>query len=253
MKLTPITSGDIDVTTPQWSPTGTAIAFLGNVPSLPPSWYPVIFEDPSDTPKVITRTQYKFDGQGWFDKARLQVFVVSPDGGQLKQLTHEATGVFHPTWTSERSVPLGSMAWSHDGRRIAFVMSTSQDEERDARCDIWTVEVESGALTRISPNDGLYGCPAWSPDDQQLAFAGSRLPKKGGANVNLWHALAAGSTESTKLDAAGMCIGTGLMSDSGAPGAAQVLWNEEGIYFGAASTEACRSGTLPTSNNLRKP
>ena len=166
-QLTQLTTGDQVVSTPLWSPTDDTIAFLGRVPSLPPPWHPVVFDDPSDTPKVITRAQYKFDGLGWFDTSRSQVFVVSSGGGEPRQLTHEPTGVFHPTWTSERGVPLGSMAWSHDGRRLAFVMSTNEDEERDGRCDVWAVEVASGTLTRVSPHDGLYGCPAWSPDDQQ--------------------------------------------------------------------------------------
>ena len=244
-KLTQITDGQVGVSSPLWSPSGDTIAFLGRVPSIPAPWRPVPFDDSSDLPKVITRAQYKFDGLGWFDQARNQVFVVALDGAAPRQLTMEPTGVFHPTWTSERGVPLGSLAWSHDGHRLAFVMSTDEDEARDGRCDIWTVAIDSGQLTRISPNDGLYGCPAWSPDDEYLAFAGTRLPKKGGANANLWRASASGSDTTRQLNVADICVGSGLMSDSGAPGAAQVVWLDDGIYFGAGERGSVQLWRVP--------
>ena len=225
-----ITSGEHPVSGPCWSPDGTRLAYLSRVPSLPAPWRPVDFDDPSDAPKVITRARYKFDGMGWFDQSRSQVFVVSADGGAPRQLTHGATGVFHPIWTAERGMPLGGPAWSHDGTRLAFVTSTEDDERRDGRCDVWTVQVDSGAMARVTPNDGLYGCPAWSPDDRSLAVVGTQLPKLGGANAVLWTVAATGGALTAIRDG-DLCVGAGLMSDTGAPGRAQPEWIESTIYF----------------------
>lgn len=113
-EATQLTDDAFPASRPLWSPDGANIAYISKVPSVPAPWLPVSFDDPSDTPRVITRDCYKFDGANWFNETRNQLFVVPATGGESRQLTHGKPGIFNPIWTSERRVPLGGASWSHD-------------------------------------------------------------------------------------------------------------------------------------------
>jgi TolB protein len=66
------------------------------------------------------------------------------------------------------SQPIMSPAWSHDGKRIAYVSF----EKVLPRIYIQTVS--TGERELISSYPGINGAPAWSPDDQTLALALSK-------------------------------------------------------------------------------
>jgi Tol biopolymer transport system component len=78
-----------------------------------------------------------------------EIFVMNAAGGRSVNLTRNACDEYAP-------------AWSHDGRRIAFVCRNSVVVMRDDGRGRRTV-----LRLRKSPDD-----LAWSPDDRQLAFAG---------------------------------------------------------------------------------
>jgi serine/threonine-protein kinase len=56
---------------------------------------------------------------------------------------------------------------SPNGRFVALHLQGDQN-------DVWVADVERGALTRISFNDGEDETPAWSPDGRTVAWASSR-------------------------------------------------------------------------------
>ncbi len=64
--------------------------------------------------------------------------------------------------------PIMSPAWSHDGKRIAYVSF----EKIMPRIYIQTIA--SGQRQLISDYPGINGAPAWSPDDKTLALALSK-------------------------------------------------------------------------------
>ena len=160
---------------PIWSPDGATIAFLCRVPSVPEPVHNVEYKDDADKPKIITRGKYKYDGEGFFDHTRKQLFVVPAAGGEARQLTSGTMGV-------------GQIAWSPDGTSIAFASNRGENEDHEGLTDIWAANVASGELTQVTPHNGQYGSPAWSPDSASLAFVGHPLPAKGGANDRLWTA-----------------------------------------------------------------
>ena len=56
---------------------------------------------------------------------------------------------------------------SPNGRFLALHLQGDQN-------DVWVADIERGALTRISFNDGEDETPAWSPDGRTIAWASSR-------------------------------------------------------------------------------
>ncbi len=86
------------------------------------------------------------------DLGIVQLFTVSPNGGQPVQVTHD-------TWSVA-----SSFSWSVDGRRIAYVADAS----------VCVVDVASGASTRLT--DRTIPVPprpeacVFSPDGRRIAF-----------------------------------------------------------------------------------
>src|SRR5919109_650558 len=93
----------------------------------------------------------------WSDRAfggRAQVFVMSPDGTGLRQLTR---GPERDTQAS----------WSPDGRRVSFVRVRSED----AAPSIWVVAADGGRAHRVAAG----GSAAWAPNRKRLAVGGFGL------------------------------------------------------------------------------
>jgi dipeptidyl aminopeptidase/acylaminoacyl peptidase len=60
---------------------------------------------------------------------------------------------------------VGGLALSPDGRRIAVAIIEG------GRRNVWTIDVERGTRTKITPDLGWAGRPAFSPGGTQIAFA----------------------------------------------------------------------------------
>jgi len=152
-KVAPFTSGPKNDTSPRWSPDGSKVAFLSER-----------------------------------NEDKTQIFLISLDGGEARQLTFRKDGVGEPVW-------------SPDGKRIAFSAvsspngsSDSKEEKSDVRvitniryklngkgflpehkAQILVVDVETGAVTQVTHGD--YDCrePRWSPDGKSIAFISARF------------------------------------------------------------------------------
>src|SRR5258708_36049241 len=60
-------------------------------------------------------------------------------------------------------------AWSPDGKKLALTLST-----REGNLDIYTLDLPSQALTRITDDPGLDTEPQWSNDRRGLYFTADR-------------------------------------------------------------------------------
>lgn len=64
--------------------------------------------------------------------------------------------------------PIMSPAWSHDGRKLAYVSFENK------RAEIYVANVMTGERRKVSNFPGINGAPAWSPDDRRLALVLSK-------------------------------------------------------------------------------
>ena len=87
--------------------------------------------------------------------ARGDVFSVPVEHGVTRNLTHSSSA-------HDREV-----AWSNDGRRLAYVSDRSGEEELYVQGQDGTTDAQ--ALT--SGSAGRYLAPRWSADDKRIAFA----------------------------------------------------------------------------------
>lgn len=99
------------------------------------------------------RSQIAFGSQVGGD--HWELWVMNADGTKPRFL---ATGV----------VAKGHREWSHDGTRIVFAATVEGDRA------IFSVEVASGRLARLTQSAGHDADPSWSPDDSHIAFSSAR-------------------------------------------------------------------------------
>lgn len=132
VQLTNAALPSVDVA-PAWSPDGTEIAFTRAAPTAG-----------SDDP-------------------RAGIYVVSPEGGEPRKLTDDAS----------------DPGWSPDGKRIAF---TSFRDGFGRTCfhecgisgEVYVLDIESGETRRLTESEANDSSPAWSPDGRLIAFTSDR-------------------------------------------------------------------------------
>ncbi len=166
-----------------WSPDGRRLAFTAEVD--PPRFLvgPVDRVDArtsSDTPspraRRITRTDWRWDGEGHLDRWSHLFVVDAAPGARPRQVTQGDSGVSH-------------IAWHPDGRTIAFSADRGEEPDLRPRTTIWAVDVDmfadgvapSGAATGAEPREimapgGWATNPAYSPDGLWLAAIGLLEP-----------------------------------------------------------------------------
>jgi len=153
---TRLTAGPGQDALPRWSPDGRSLAFASDRAAT------------SDDPKK---------------RKPKNVFVLSLDGGEARQLT-----------TGEEDC--GELAWSPDGKRLAFTRKDAKP--KDAKDDdirvwdklryktdegflldgrrkrVWIIDVGSGEARRLTDGDWDDGAPSWSPDGSLIALVSNR-------------------------------------------------------------------------------
>ena len=141
-----------------WAPDGRRIAFCALVGTSGEDEGLHAASGRIPRPRVVTRAQYKADGQGYTFDRRHQVFVLILADGRIAQLTHE---------DAEHAGP----AWSPDGRRLAFVRARAGVGDYSL-FDLWCMDAGGGTQRQLSREIGRAVAPAWSPDGAWIACLG---------------------------------------------------------------------------------
>ena len=101
---------------------------------------------------------------------RIAYVLVQRNPGQPAHYTLQVADMdgYNPKPLLTSNQPIMSPAWSHDGKRIAYVSFENVTPR------IYIQNVINGNREVISQFPGINGAPAWSPDNTQLALALSK-------------------------------------------------------------------------------
>ncbi len=183
---------------PKWSPDGRRVAFLSN------------------------RSGLRRGRRG----APMQLWVVTPDGGEPRQLTSFEAGVSQP-------------AWSADGRTLAFVTRGSLEQPEgekppdiivreiarpkykydglgffDGYAHVWTVSADGGPPTRLTRGDFDHEWPVWLSEGAEIAFVTTRAPEADFSLVrDLWAAEVPMGRLRQITHSSGPCLGPAVSPD----------------------------------------
>ena len=148
----------------RWSPDSKYIAFNRAVDSktsltihMPPrpegaSW--------TESPKVVERPVYRRDRRGYVDDSYSHLFVVSADGGAVRQLTDG-------DWNHS------SAEWTADGKELVFSSLRVEDADLQWRhSEIYSVSVEDGTIRQLTDRYGVDYNAIPSPDGRHIAYLG---------------------------------------------------------------------------------
>ena len=152
-----------------WSPDGTRLGFVMNVESKV-SWPIKMPRAPEgarwvETPRIVERLDYRQDGTGFDDDVYRHIFVVPATGGTPRQLTD---GSWHHN----------GVEWTPDSKQILFGSLRVEDAEYQWReSEIYSVNVDTGAITQLTKRKGPDGNPQVSPDGKRVAYTGNDWSK----------------------------------------------------------------------------
>ncbi|MEA3149103.1 MAG: TolB protein [Gammaproteobacteria bacterium] len=146
----------------------TRIAYISVIGRLPNRSYRLIVADADgENPRIVMQSNEPLMSPAW-----------SPDGQSLAYVSFEARlpSVYVQVLksgerrrVSARAGVNQAPAWSPDGTKLALTLST-----RDGNLDIYTLDLTTQALTRITDDPSIDTEPQWSKDGQSLYFTSDR-------------------------------------------------------------------------------
>ncbi len=148
-----------------WSPDGRTLAFQMFVAESGPH-AAALPEKPdgakwNDGVKVVDRVNYRADGEGLTETGYTQIFALPIDGGTPRQLTWQARN--HD----------GRLSWTPDGKTLLFSANAEDGWEYNPQdADIYSLDVASGAIKRLTSRKGPEQDPVMSPNGKQIVYVG---------------------------------------------------------------------------------
>ena len=146
----------------------TRVAYVSVLGHLPNKSYQLVVADADGmNPRVVMQSNEPLMSPSW-----------SPDGQSLAYVSFEGrlptvyvqelkSGERHRV--SARAGVNQAPAWSPDGKKLALTLST-----RDGNLDIYTLDLATQALTRITDDPAIDTEPQWSNDGRSLYFTSDR-------------------------------------------------------------------------------
>jgi dipeptidyl aminopeptidase/acylaminoacyl peptidase len=170
-----------------WSPDSTRIAYVARVPE--PGRYGTNDKVPpaKEPPRRITTLKFRLDNTGFTLDRRPHVFVVDALAEKPEPLRLTSGDFDH-----------GHVAWSPDGRRIAFVSARHADRDDDELSDVFVVPAEGGDAVQVTRTTVPASRPAFSPDGRTIWLTAA-ANDEAARNSGLWSVPSGGSDPPRRL------------------------------------------------------
>jgi len=152
-----------------WSPDSTRLAVISSDPD-PDAEAREQNKDKAPKPIVVTRLQFKRDGEGFLNDLRGHVYVFDVAAKSTIQLTKGPYDDNNPVWAP-------------DGQSIAFVSNRSAQPDSNFNTDIFVVPAKSnGEPRRVTSSEAAENSPVFTRDGQSIIYS------LGGNPRDIWYA-----------------------------------------------------------------
>ena len=239
-RLTTLSGGADNIV---WSPDSKWIAFTSQI-------YPDCKDDACNAKRAkaaedskvkahVTETLLYRHWTQWRNGQRGHLFVVSVDGGTAKDLTPGADYDVPPL---QREGP-HPIAFSPDGKEIAFTAVVDPMEAASTNGDIFTVPADGAAPPKkITTGSGFDGAPAYSPDGKWIAFHSQAKP---GVESDRWRLMKydRATGQATEITPS---FDRSVNAIAWSPDSAAIYFDAEDTTYDAIFSVAAKGGT-PTS------
>jgi len=168
--------GQIDETwEPNWSPNGRYVALACG-------------RDDDNRVVVVTDTEHRGSSEGWSRTERgslsdrMEIWIVSPDGSEITQVTNNNYGDWLPRWAPKNSESFGENIFFKTTRWPDMLLV---ENNRDGNSEIY-LHVSNGTESwRITDSKSHEQSPAWSRDGSAAIFSSNQRIKDFGISFNL--------------------------------------------------------------------
>jgi acylaminoacyl-peptidase len=222
-----------------WSPDGNYLAFSALVPDKGPQIAQLPPPPPgaqwAEPPTAYDRLVYRANFVGYLKHGFRQLFLVSAEGGAVRQLTSGDL----PNGGSVGPTPL---AWSPDGQYLLASVNRHPDSDRKfSDSDVYEFSVADGSARALTRRDGPDQSPVVSPNGRWIAYVGFDERHLSHATTRLYVMNRDGS-------------GSRSLSDSLDRDAQNPQWapDSSGIYFQYDDRGTTQLGYLTLDGKLRK-
>jgi dipeptidyl aminopeptidase/acylaminoacyl peptidase len=170
-----------------WSPDGRALAFISSV-------YPDCHDDACNSQRDAAKEKSKVKAHifekllyrhwtEWSDGKRSHLFVTAATTDSTTAPRDLTPGANYDVPPFNEGAP-EAIAFSPDGKELAFTANADKDEALSTNGDLFTVGVTGAAEPkRITTNPGNDWGPAYSPDGKWIAYRAQLL---GGFEADRW-------------------------------------------------------------------
>lgn len=168
-----VTRVDVTPSEPEWSPDGTQISFVAIVPA--EDEWSIDMPDPpegatwTEPPRIVDRLHYRQDRVGFTEPGFSHLFVVPASSGTARQLTKGEWNV----GALFDGLRFGAgVSWTPDSKTLIFDGVKEDVGSSYELAEIFSVDVETAELRRLTEAPGYWYSPAVSPDGETIAYLG---------------------------------------------------------------------------------
>jgi Tol biopolymer transport system component len=162
---------------PSWSPDGAELAFTGRGQSIAVYAIPAECLQNDCGPRLLVDHPATDRRPAWSPVDGQIAFVSDRRGQSAIYVT--AAGQ-EPRYIASLNFGSTSLAWSPDGRRLAFT-----DAPRTVGSAIYIADLDSSRIHLITASNEVHASPNWSSDGRMLAFVSRRINRSAIAVMDL--------------------------------------------------------------------